>query len=238
MLIIPAIDIKQGKCVRLQQGNMDLETRYSDNPLEIALKWESLGAQLIHIVDLDGAFKKQIVNHEIIKHIVENISTPVQVGGGIRNAETIEMYLDLGVKRVIIGSVALYNPDFVIEICKKYPDKIVVGIDAKDGMVAVEGWSEVSDVSAIELAKKYESKGVAAIIFTDIKRDGMQTGPNIEATNELAQAVDIPVIASGGVSSIEDIKELLKYKEIFGVIIGRALYEGKLDLKEAIKISI
>ncbi len=238
MLIIPAIDIKQGKCVRLQQGNMDLETKYSDNPLKIALKWESLGAQLIHIVDLDGAFKKQIVNHEIIKHIVENINTPIQVGGGIRNAETVEMYIDLGVSRVIIGSVALYNPDFVIEICKKYPGKIVVGIDAKDGMVAVEGWSEVSDVSAIELAKKYESKGVAAIIFTDIKRDGMQTGPNIEATNELAQAIDIPVIASGGVSSIEDIKELLNYKEIFGVITGRALYERKLDLKEAIKISI
>ncbi len=237
MLIIPAIDIKQGKCVRLQQGNMDLETRYSDNPLEMALKWESLGAELIHIVDLDGAFEKQTVNHETIKHIVENCNTPVQIGGGIRNEDTVKMYLDLGVQRVIIGSVALYNPDFVIQICKKHPGKIVVGIDAKNGMVAVEGWSEVSDVSAIDLAKKYESKGVAAIIFTDIKRDGMQTGPNIEATNELAQAIDIPVIASGGVSSIKDIKELLKYKEIFGVITGRALYEEKLDLKEAIKIS-
>jgi phosphoribosylformimino-5-aminoimidazole carboxamide ribotide isomerase len=237
MLIIPAIDIKQGRCVRLQQGNMDLETKYSDNPLEIALKWESLGAQLIHIVDLDGAFKKQIVNHKIIKHIVENINTPIQVGGGIRNEDTVKMYLDLGVQRVIVGSVALYKPDFVIEICKKYPGKIVVGIDAKDGMVAVEGWSEVSDVSSVELAKKYESRGVAAIIFTDIRRDGMQTGPNIEATNELAQAIDIPVIASGGVSSIDDIKELLKYKDIFGVITGRALYERKLDLKEAIEIS-
>jgi phosphoribosylformimino-5-aminoimidazole carboxamide ribotide isomerase len=238
MLIIPAIDIKQGKCVRLQQGNMDLETKYSDNPLEMALKWEALGAELIHIVDLDGAFKKQVVNNKIIKNIVENIDAPIQVGGGIRNIDTVKMYLDSGVKRVIIGSVALYNPDFVIEICEKYPDKIVVGIDAKDGMVAVEGWSEVSDVSAQELAKKYESKGVAAIIFTDIRRDGMQTGPNIEATNELAQAINIPVIASGGVSSIEDIKELLKYKEIYGVITGRALYEEKLDLEEAIKISI
>jgi len=237
MLIIPAIDIKQGRCVRLKQGNMDLETKYSDDPLKIALKWESLGAQLIHIVDLDGAFKKQIVNHKIIKHIVENINTPIQVGGGIRNEDTVKMYLELGVKRVIIGSVALYKPDFVMEICEKYPGKIVVGIDAKDGMVAVEGWSEVSDVSAVELAKKYESKGVAAIIFTDIRRDGMQTGPNIEATNELAQAINIPVIASGGVSSIDDIKELLKYKDIFGVITGRALYEKKLDLKEAIEIS-
>ncbi|MCP3900435.1 MAG: 1-(5-phosphoribosyl)-5-[(5-phosphoribosylamino)methylideneamino]imidazole-4-carboxamide isomerase [Desulfobacteraceae bacterium] len=238
MLIIPAIDIKQGKCVRLQQGNMDLETQYSDNPLEMALKWEALGAELIHIVDLDGAFEKQIVNHETIKHIVKNCNAPIQVGGGIRNEDTVKMYLELGVQRVIIGSEALYNPDFVIEICKKHPGKIVVGIDAKNGMVAVEGWSEVSDVSAIDLAKKYESKGVAAIIFTDIKRDGMQTGPNIEATNELAQAVNIPVIASGGVSTIEDIKDLIKYKEIFGVITGRALYEGKLDLKEAIKISI
>ena len=237
MLIIPAIDIKQGRCVRLQQGNMDLETKYSDNPLEIALKWESLGAELIHIVDLDGAFKKQIVNNKVIQHIVENINTPIQVGGGIRNEETVRMYFDLGVDRVIIGSVALYNPDFVIDICKKYPGKIVVGIDAKDGMVAVEGWSEISDVSAVELARKYESKGVAAIIFTDIKRDGMQTGPNIEATSNLAQAVDIPVIASGGVASIADIEELLKYKEIFGVVTGRALYEGKLDLKEAIGIS-
>jgi len=238
MLIIPAIDIKQGRCVRLQQGNMDLETKYSDNPLEVALKWESSGAELIHIVDLDGAFKKQIINHEIIKHIAENIGVPIQVGGGIRNEDTVKMYFDLGVNRVIVGSEALYNPDFVFEICKKYPGKIVVGIDAKDGMVAVEGWSEISDVSAVDLAQKYESKGVAAIIFTDIRRDGMQTGPNIEATNELAKAVDIPVIASGGVSSIKDIKELLKYKEIFGVVTGRALYEGKLDLKEAIKISI
>ena len=238
MLIIPAIDIKQGRCVRLQQGNMDLETKYSDNPLEIALKWESLGAELIHIVDLDGAFNKKIINHEIIKYIAQNTNTPIQVGGGIRNADTVKMYFDLGVDRVIIGSEALYNPDFVIKICKKYPGKIVVGIDAKDGMVAVEGWSEVSDVKAVELAQKYESKGVAAIIFTDIRRDGMQTDPNIEATNQLAQAVEIPVIASGGVSSIEDIKELLKYKEIFGVVTGRALYERKLDLKEAIKISI
>ncbi len=238
MLIIPAIDIKQGRCVRLQQGNMDLETKYSDNPLEIALKWESSGAELIHIVDLDGAFKKQIINHETIKHIAENTDVPIQVGGGIRNEDTVKMYFDLGVNRVIIGSEALYNPDFVFTICKKYPGKIVVGIDAKDGMVAVEGWSEISDVSAVELAQKYESNGVAAIIFTDIRRDGMQTGPNIEATNELAKAVDIPVIASGGVASIKDIKELLKYKEIFGVVTGRALYEGKLDLKEAIKISI
>ncbi len=238
MLIIPAIDIKQGRCVRLQQGNMDLETKYSDNPYEIALKWESSGAELIHIIDLDGAFNKKTINHEIIKHIAQNINTPIQVGGGIRNEDTIQMYLDLGVNRVIIGSEALYNPDFVVKICEKYPDKIVVGIDAKDGMVAVEGWSKISDVTAVELAKTYESKGVAAIIFTDIKRDGMQTGPNIEATNLLAKAVNIPVIASGGVSSITDIKELLKYKEIFGVVTGRALYEGKLDLKEAIKISI
>jgi len=238
MLIIPAIDIKQGKCVRLQQGNMDLATKYSDNPLEIALKWEALGAELIHIVDLDGAFEKQIINHKIIKNIAENTPTPIQVGGGIRNEDTVKMYFDLGVTRVIIGSEALYNPEFVFKICEKYPGKIVVGIDAKDGMVAVEGWSEVSDVSAVDLALKYESKGVAAIIFTDIRRDGMQTGPNIEATNNLAKAINIPVIASGGVSSIEDIKELLKYKEIFGVVTGRALYEGKLDLKEAIKISL
>ena len=237
MLIIPAIDIKQGKCVRLQQGNMALETKYSDNPAKMAVKWEALGAKLIHIVDLDGAFEKQIVNHATIKDIVKKIDTPVQVGGGIRTKDTVKMYFDLGVSKVIIGSVALYDPDFVIEICEQYPGKIIVGIDAKDEMVAVEGWSEISNVSAIELAKKYESKGVAAIIFTDISRDGMQTGPNIEATYNLAKAIDIPVIASGGVASIDDIKELLKYKDISGVITGRALYEGKLDLKEAINIS-
>ncbi len=237
MLIIPAIDIKQGKCVRLQQGNMDLETQYSDDPVSVALQWEACGASLIHIVDLDGAFKKDIVNHKTIKKIIENINTPIQVGGGIRNKDTVKMYLDLGVNRVILGSAALYNPEFVIDVCKKYPERIVVGIDARDGKVAVEGWSRISDMNAVDLAKRYESKGVAAIIFTDIRRDGMQTGPDIEGTEKLAAAVDIPVIASGGVSSLEDVKELLKYKDIFGVITGRALYEKKLDLKEAIEIS-
>ena len=239
MLIIPAVDIKQGRCVRLLQGRMDAETCFSDEPWQMALKWENQGAELIHLVDLDGAVEKKVKNLDAIKKILTEVTVPVQVGGGIRSAETVEMYLDLGVSRVIIGSEALYNPELVRDVCKKFPGRIVVAIDARDGLVAVEGWTETSETKAVDLAKKFEQTGVAAINFTDIHRDGMQTGPNIIETEKLAEAVNIPVVASGGVSSIKDIENLLllEKKGVTGVITGRALYEKTLDLKEAIKIS-
>jgi len=239
MIIIPAIDIKEGKCVRLQQGRMEDTTQYSDDPSDMAKKWESQGARLIHVIDLDGAFAKQVKNLKPIKDILSGISVPIQVGGGIRDLSTIEMYIECGVSKVIIGSEALYNPKLVKDACKKYPGQIVVGIDARNGMVAVEGWSKTSETKAVDLAKEFESCGVAAINFTDIHRDGMQTGPNIEETAALAKAVSIPIIASGGVSTIEDIQNLLKVKgkRIAGVITGRAIYEGTLDLKEAIRVS-
>ncbi|MGM0642669.1 MAG: 1-(5-phosphoribosyl)-5-[(5-phosphoribosylamino)methylideneamino]imidazole-4-carboxamide isomerase [Thermodesulfobacteriota bacterium] len=239
MLIVPAVDIKQGRCVRLLQGEMDRETLYSDRPADMAARWAVEGAELIHVVDLDGAFEKGVRNLEPIREIVRNTGVDVQVGGGIRDAETVEMYMDMGVSRVVIGSVALYDPEFVKNISRMFPGSIVVGIDARDGMVAVEGWSKTSAISAAELAKRFESSGVCAINFTDITRDGMQTGPNIEETASLAESVSIPVFASGGVSSLEDIRSLKSADKgkIAGVITGKALYEGRLDLAEAIRIA-
>jgi len=239
MIIIPAVDIKQGRCVRLLQGRMEDETFYGDDPAHMAKRWEQEGAQLIHVIDLDGAFAKEAKNFESVKQILTNIKVPIQLGGGIRDADTIAMYMDLGVSKVIIGSEALYSPGLVKEACKKFEGQIVVGIDARKGMVAVEGWSKTSQTTALELAKEFESCGVAAINFTDIHRDGMQTGPNIEETAALADAVSIPIVASGGVSSLQDIKNLLEieHKGVTGVITGKALYEGSLDLQEAIKIT-
>jgi len=239
MQIIPAVDIKQGKCVRLLQGRMEDTTHYSDDPVKMAQRWEIQGASLIHVVDLDGAFAKEVKNLKTIQDILTGINVPIQVGGGIRDVATIEMYLDAGVSKIIIGSEALYHPELVKEACREFPDKIVVGIDARNGMVAVEGWSRTSETRVIDLAKEFESCGVAAINFTDIFKDGMQIGPNIEETAALACAVSIPIVASGGVSTLQDIKNLLKIenKGVTGVITGRALYEGTLDLKEAIRIS-
>ncbi len=238
MIIIPAIDIKQGKCVRLRQGRMDQTTEYGADPGAMAVKWASMGAEMIHVVDLDGAFAKTAVNFDSIKAILAQVSVPIQVGGGIRDLNTIETCLNAGVARVIIGSEAVYRPEFVREACRLFPGKIVVGIDARNGMVAVEGWSQISETRAVDLAMAFETSGVAAINFTDIHRDGMQTGPNIEETAALARAVSIPVIASGGVSTLEDIHNLRKIEHfgVTGVITGRALYEGSLDLREAIRI--
>ena len=239
MIIIPAVDIKEGKCVRLLQGRMEDTTHYSDDPVKMAQKWEACGAVLIHVIDLDGAFAKQVKNLKTIQDILAGINVPIQVGGGIRDLKTIEMYINAGVSKVIIGSEALYNPGLVKDACKRFEGKIVVGIDARNGMVAVEGWAQTSETRAIDLAKEFESCGVAAINFTDIHRDGMQTGPNIEETAALADSVSIPIVASGGVHTIQDIKNLLEIesKGVTGVITGRALYEGSLDLKEAIRIS-
>lgn len=238
MIIIPAVDVKNGKCVRLFQGRMDSETIFSNNPAAMAKKWQEEGAEIIHVVDLDGAFEKSPQNLDAIKSIVESIHVPVQLGGGIRNIDTIKLYIDIGIKRVIIGTEAINNPQLVKDACKEFPDQIVVGIDARNGFVAIEGWTQTTQIKAVDLAKKFEDCGVVAINFTDIHRDGMQTGTNIEETRRLAEAVSIPVIASGGVSTIEDIKNLLPLEEagVIGVITGRALYSGTLNLKEAIEV--
>jgi phosphoribosylformimino-5-aminoimidazole carboxamide ribotide isomerase len=239
MIIIPAVDIKDGRCVRLLQGRKDAETVYSDDPVQMAKKWESQGAELIHVIDLDGAFQQHPQNTDAIKETVEQLDIPVQVGGGIRNEKTIRQYIEIGVERVIIGTEAIKNPKLVKKACKAFPEQIVVAIDARRGMVAVEGWTQTTPMKAIDLAKRFEDCGVAAINFTDIDRDGMQTGPNIEETRRIAETISIPVIASGGVSTIDDIKNLLALNAlgITGIIIGKALYSGSLDLKEAITLT-
>jgi phosphoribosylformimino-5-aminoimidazole carboxamide ribotide isomerase len=239
MLIIPAVDIKNGKCVRLFQGRLDSETVFSDDPAAMAKRWENEGAEIIHVIDLDGAVEKSPKNLNSIERIIESVEAYIQVGGGIRTAKTAKMYLDLGVKRVIIGTEAIKNPNFVKDACKAFPDQIVVGIDARDGLVAIEGWTETTRIKDVDLARRFEDCGVAAINFTDIHRDGMETGPNIEATRRIAEAVSIPVVASGGVSTIEDIKKLMPLEAVgvVGVITGRALYSGSLSLKEAIEVS-
>jgi len=237
MLIIPAVDIKNGKCVRLLQGRMDSETVFSDDPAATAKRWEEEGAEIIHIVDLEGAIEKHPKNLSSIREIVEHVKSPIQVGGGIRTERTVRMYLEMGVERVIIGTEAIQNPGFVKDACKLFPGRIIVGIDARKGRAAIDGWTKTTQIKAKALAKRFEDCGIAAIIFTDIHRDGMQTGPNIEETRRLAEAVSIPVIASGGVSSIDDIKNLIPLKAVgvLGVITGRALYSGSLNLKAAIK---
>jgi phosphoribosylformimino-5-aminoimidazole carboxamide ribotide isomerase len=239
MIIIPAVDIKNGRCVRLLQGRKDEETVFSNDPVKMAIKWDEEGAELIHVIDLDGAFEKSPQNLNSIKKIIENVKAGVQVGGGIRDKKTIRMFIDLGAKRVIIGTEAIKNPKLVKDACKEFPGRIVVGIDARNGMVAIEGWTETTKIKAVDLAKQFEDCGVAAINFTDIYRDGMQTGPNIKETLIIAENVSIPVVASGGVSNIEDIKKLIQLKKfgVEGIITGRALYSGNLNLKEAIELT-
>ncbi len=239
MIVIPAIDLKEGKCVRLEQGLMDKDTVFSDNPAAQARVWQDQGAELLHIVDLDGAFAGQPKNRDAIETILKAITIPAQLGGGIRDIATIEAYLSLGLSRVIIGTAAQRNPELVREACSKFPGQIVVGIDAKNGMVAVQGWAELTDITAVDLAGKFEGFGVSAIIYTDISRDGMLQGPNLEATKALAEAVSIPVIASGGVSSLKDIENLMAIEAsgVTGVITGKAVYTGAIKLNEAINFT-
>ena len=236
MLIIPAIDLKDGKCVRLRQGRMDDETVFSDNPVEMAGQWVEKGARRLHLVDLNGAFDGEPVNGKIVQSIARAFpDLPIQIGGGIRSLETIETYIKAGVDYVIIGTKAVKDPDFVFDACEQFPGHIIVGIDAKDGLVATDGWAEVSELTAVDCARQFESDGVDAIVYTDISRDGMMQGVNVEATVNLAKAVKIPVIASGGVTNMDDIKRLVpaaKYG-VLGAITGRAIYEGTLDLAEA-----
>ncbi len=236
MLIIPAIDLKEGKCVRLEQGLMDRATVYSDDPATTARHWASQGAELLHVVDLNGAFAGAPKNLDAIKAIRGAIKIPIEVGGGIRDAATIEALVGIGIDRIILGTAAIENPSFVREACEKFPGKIIVGIDAKEGMVAIKGWAEVTKVKAVDLAKQMQDHGVIAIIYTDIKRDGMLSGPNIEATKALAEALHIPVIASGGVHTMKDIENLMAVRNsgVSGVITGKAIYSGSLNLKEAL----
>ncbi|MFT5219765.1 MAG: phosphoribosylformimino-5-aminoimidazole carboxamide ribotide isomerase [Planctomycetota bacterium] len=236
MILIPAIDLKQGQCVRLRQGRMDETTVFSDDPIAMASKWVAQGCKRLHIVDLDGAFEGKPVNADVIEEITAAFpGLPIQVGGGIRSIETVEAYLAAGVSYVIIGTQAVKNPEFVTQLCSEFPGNVIVGIDAKDGMVAVHGWAENSDHTAQGLALRFEDQGVSAIVYTDISRDGMMQGVNVEATKKLAESISVPVIASGGVTKMDDIIQLNEVKQsgIEGVIIGRALYERTISLEEA-----
>lgn len=235
MLVIPAIDLKNGNCVRLLQGKKDAVTVYSTNPANTAKRWESYGAKLLHIVDLDGAFSGNQKNFDAIVNIRKTVKIMLQVGGGIRNIGNLLNLFSAGIDRVIIGTAAIEDPEFLTYACNKYAGRVLIGIDAKDGMVAIRGWEEVTSIHARELAKRLELVGVAGIIYTDINRDGMLTGPNIGATKEMVERVNIPVIASGGISCMDDIKNLMNIKNLWGVITGKAIYSGALDLKEAIK---
>lgn len=237
MEVIPAIDLLDGKCVRLYQGDYNRAAQFSDRPSAVARNWELQGATRIHVVDLDGAKQGKSVNSDAIEAIAASVSIPIQVGGGIRDRATVSQLLGLGVERTILGTVAVEQPDLVTELCQEFPQKIVVGIDARNGKVATKGWLETSEVAATELAQRMATQGIAAIIYTDIHRDGTLSGPNIAALRELTGAIDIPVIASGGVSSLTDLLSLLALEPmgVAGAIIGRAIYTGDLDLKEAIQ---
>jgi phosphoribosylformimino-5-aminoimidazole carboxamide ribotide isomerase len=240
MLIIPAIDLKDGACVRLRQGLMDDSTVFSDDPVAMAKRWVDAGCRRLHLVDLNGAFAGEPVNGEVVTAIAGAYpDLPVQIGGGIRDLETIEHYVRSGVSFVIIGTKAVKEPAFVAEACKAFPGKVIVGLDARDGLVATDGWAEVSEIHAHDLAKQFESDGVSAIVYTDIARDGMMQGVNVEATVEMARASSIPVIASGGITNLDDIRALVAVADqgICGAITGRAIYEGTLDVAQAQRLS-
>ncbi|MDX1733059.1 MAG: 1-(5-phosphoribosyl)-5-[(5-phosphoribosylamino)methylideneamino]imidazole-4-carboxamide isomerase [Halioglobus sp.] len=236
MLIIPAIDLKDGQCVRLRQGLMDDSTVFSDEPVAMAARWVEAGCRRLHLVDLNGAFAGEPVNGEVVTAIAQAYpELPIQIGGGIRRLDTIEHYVRAGVSYVIIGTKAVKEPEFVAEACSAFPGKVIVGLDAKDGLVATDGWAEVSGLRATDLARQFESDGVSAIVYTDIARDGMMQGVNVDATVAMAEASSIPVIASGGITNLDDIRALsaVAGSGIVGAITGRAIYEGTLDVAEA-----
>jgi len=237
VLIIPAIDLKGGRCVRLKQGRMSDETVFSNTPEEMAIRWHACGARRLHLVDLDGAIQGRAVNTEVIKRIVAAVPIPVELGGGVRDLMVLEAYLELGLRYVILGTVACKDPEFVRRACRAYPGQIILGIDARDGSVAVEGWTEETRQHPTDLARQFEDAGIAAIIYTDISRDGMRTGCNVAATRDLARSTHIPVIASGGISGLPDVLEILPLQEdgVIGMITGRALYDGSLNLSDAIR---
>ncbi|MBI1943939.1 MAG: 1-(5-phosphoribosyl)-5-[(5-phosphoribosylamino)methylideneamino]imidazole-4-carboxamide isomerase [Betaproteobacteria bacterium] len=238
MLIIPAIDLKDGHCVRLQQGRMDSATVFSEDPVAMARHWSAEGARRLHVVDLNGAVAGRPRNEKVIRDMIKAVGeqTPIELGGGIRDLDTIESYLDAGVSYVVIGTAAVKNPGFLHDACYAFPGHIIVGLDAKEGKVAVEGWSKMTGHDVVDLAKKFEGYGLEALVYTDIGRDGMMTGVNIDATLRLAQAIRIPIIASGGLNSIQDVQTLcarLVPEGVVGAITGRALYEGALDFRKA-----
>jgi len=240
MLIIPAIDLKDGQCVRLKQGLMEETTVFSEDPVTMASQWAQEGARRLHVVDLNGAFAGTPINRTVVNDISANYpGLPVQIGGGIRNLDTIESYVIAGVSWVIIGTAAVETPEMVAEACKEFPGKIIVGLDAKDGLVATDGWAKVTDIKATELAKRFEQDGIESIIYTDIARDGMMNGVNVEQTLGMANASTVPIIASGGITNIDDIEALLEVADagIMGAITGRAIYEGTLDLAQAQSLS-
>ena len=237
MIVIPAIDLKDGQCVRLLQGRKDTVTVYSNDPAATARRWESCGAKLIHIVDLDGAFTGNLKNLDAVIKIRRSVKIPLQVGGGIRNTGNIIKLFSAGIERAVIGTAVLEDPEFVTYSCSKYPGRVLIGVDVKEGRVAIRGWEEDILVDAIELARRLEIVGAAGIIYTDIVRDGTLSGPNLEEIRKIVEDINIPVIAAGGVSCIEDIKNLMKIRNLWGVITGKAIYSGALDLKEAIRVS-
>jgi len=235
MLILPAIDIRDGKCVRLQQGDYGHETIYADSPVEMAKHWEQQGAEFLHIVDLDGAKKGVPSNFSIVSKIATNIKIPIELGGGVRNQETIQRYLDSGVNRLIIGTLALKEADWFCEMCQKFPQKLVLGIDGRNGLVATEGWLATSQTLATELAQKYADLPLAALVYTDIAKDGMLQGPNIEEMEAMRRTVSIPLIVSGGIASLDDVRRLAS-RNFYACIIGKALYEQKFCLADALSI--
>ncbi len=239
LIVIPAIDIKDGRCVRLRQGNMSEETVFSDVPEEMAVKWSDCGAERLHLVDLDGAVQGRPVNKDVIRRIVKSVPIPVELGGGVRDMHTLEAYFDLGLHYLILGTVAHKDPEFVNAASQKFPGQIILGIDAREERVAVEGWREEVNLTPVELARRFEGRGVSAVIYTDIQRDGMRTGPNVAGTKNLAKSIGIPVIASGGISGISDVSDILTLSEdgVIGMITGRALYDGSLELTEAIRMT-
>jgi phosphoribosylformimino-5-aminoimidazole carboxamide ribotide isomerase len=239
MIIFPAIDIRGGKCVRLFQGRADRETVYGDDPAAMGQRWQDEGAAWLHVVDLDGAFGARPQNFEVIRRLRQRISIPMQLGGGLRSLSTLAAYADIGIDRLILGTIILKDPDLAARAGETFPGRIALGLDARDGLLAVEGWTEATTRTAAEVARTFESLKPAAIIYTDISRDGVKQGVNLEATRALAQATAIPVIASGGVSCLDDIQALLPLEPlgVMGVITGKALYDGNLDLKEAIRLA-
>ena len=239
MIVIPAVDLKDGRCVRLSQGRMDQESVYSENPVQMAKHWESKGAERLHVVDLNGAVMGKPFHQSLIEEITRSLRIPIEVGGGIRDLETIEQYLSSGVGWVILGTAAYSNRGLVEGACRRFPERVILAIDAKGGRLAIQGWNEEVTLGASELARQFEGMGLSAIIFTDVERDGMGTGLNTEATKALARSTPIPVIASGGVSRVEDIEHLLELEPdgVIGVIVGRAIYTGRINLEEAIRIT-
>lgn len=239
MEVIPAVDLKGGRCVRLRQGRMDDETVFSEDPTAMALKWESMGAGRLHVVDLDGAVGGKPANAPAIQAICRALSIPVQLGGGVRDLAGLERTLELGVDRVILGTLAAKDPEAALQAARKHPGRVVIGIDARDGMVAVAGWTETSKLHFLDLAARFADPAVAAIIFTDIARDGMHTGPNLDSTKQLCQAVSTPIIAAGGVHDLDDLRRLKEMEPLglAGAITGRAIYEGTLDLAQALELA-